>query len=125
MDLAKDKEGPLVLINSDHEINPAAATDLVNMYQNMPKIESGKQMYQMLNTGLMLNRTALEAFHRMIKDFYALKKDAKLVVNGAYRTADEQKQISQSSVGKSDHHSGYLGFRPLPYRQRQNHLPSR
>lgn len=108
MDLAKDKEGPLVLINSDHEINPAAATDLVNMYRNMPKIESGKQMYQMLNTGLMLNRTALEAFHRMIKDFYALKKDAKLVVNGAYRTADEQKQISQSSVGKSDHHSGYL-----------------
>lgn len=102
----KDKQGPLILINSTHEIDPALATDLEKLIDKMPKV-GDKQMYQLLNGNLKLNATALSSFNEMMEAFYAAKQDRSVLVNGAYRSAEDQASLS-TPVGQSDHHSGYL-----------------
>lgn len=103
----KDKRGPLLLINSTHEIDPALATDhLVKLIDKMPRV-GDKQMYQLLNGNLKLNATALASFNEMMEAFYSAKEDRFVLVNGAYRSAEEQANLS-TPVGQSDHHSGYL-----------------
>ncbi len=107
----KDKLGELVLINSTHQYPEleevkTALTDIY-AYRKAHLPESGYSNYQLATSTLMLNHTALEAFHTMMGDFFAVSQNNQVQIYAAFRTHEEQ-EGKTIPAGYSDTHSGYI-----------------
>ena len=113
---ADTQKGPLIIVNEDHRYElfdyengntliPGKVT-LVNMRQNRSEL-NGQNPYQ-VGTGEQMEKTAFEAFDKMMIDYLDYSGDQKIAIGlaNAYRTYDEQAGKS-AAQGYSDHHTGY------------------
>jgi D-alanyl-D-alanine carboxypeptidase len=100
--------GSLILINSEHEYISGSSNN-VNIYENK------NDYYGILNTRLVMNKSALEQFNALMKDYYTQYSDGSFTVSSAYRNVAEQEliyeqavdnNISENKAGYSEHHSG-------------------
>lgn len=107
--------GELILINKDHKYAfPSTATSaLVNMREELAKLED-KNIYAFSKSSkYLLNKTALDAFHAMMITYSEWSEgEDDVIVTTTYRTFEEQESLSNVSstsqrAGHSDHHSGY------------------
>lgn len=110
-------KGPLILVNRTHRyelfdytngnVLLTDAVKLVNIYNNRAEYE-GASPYQVLNRNELMEKTACEAFNRMMVAYFKSsgKQDIAIALNAAYRDYDAQahKNFPQ---GYSDHHTGY------------------
>lgn len=110
------QKGPMIIVNGDHRyelfdyengntlIN--GKVTLVNMRNNRSEL-NGQNPYQ-VGSGEQMEKTAFEAFDKMMIDYLDYSGDQKVAVGlaNAYRTYDEQAGKS-APQGYSDHHTGY------------------
>ena len=117
------QKGPMIIVNKDHRYElfdyengngliPGKLT-LVNMYNNRSTL-GGLSPYQ-VGTSEQMEKTAFEAFDRMMVDYLDYSGDQKIAVGltNAYRTYEEQAGKS-AAQGYSDHHTGYCVALTIP-----------
>ena len=109
--------GNLILVNADHEFRFPETREDVSVYDNK------SSSYKVGDMTVTLSMTAIDAFNKLIDDFYAQTacRDVMIVSGGGYRTEEFQRQLYAKRVetqgaeaaakyvalpGNSEHHTG-------------------
>ncbi|MBQ9080304.1 MAG: D-alanyl-D-alanine carboxypeptidase family protein [Clostridia bacterium] len=108
-DSAKMKQGPLVLVNKDHEYTfPSGLSQLMEIRSSRTKSADGNYAYS-CDYDKLMDSEALTAFNKMMDAFYTSTGNGYALVTAAYRTAEEQNSLGlETKGGYSDHHTGCL-----------------
>lgn len=116
LDKSQSLYGPLALVNDTHEYTFPAEADknLVNIwdYRTAHTNDGDILPYKTSFRTYVMDGAALSAMHRWLTDFHQETDETFACVNSAYRTYQEQKDLSDISSaavapGKSDHHTGF------------------
>ena len=98
-------EGNLILVNYDYAYTFPASTVLLSVTKNKSQYITWEEFE--------LEETTLNAFNALIDAFYAETRCAKVLMNSAYRSFEDQIEIYKSSSagfatepGHSEHHTG-------------------
>jgi LAS superfamily LD-carboxypeptidase LdcB len=99
------------LVNKSHkyDITSGVTDELVKIsdyrLQNTP---DGNYYYE-IGKAEKLNKTAMEAFHLMLKDFVDGGGDKSIMLSTAFRSLKEQEDLhSSTKAGYSESHTGYI-----------------
>ena len=111
MDNEKIGDGPLVLVNNDNEYK-GSGDDLVSVYDI--KDEDGTDSYTVMSADVKLKTDAAKALNEMVKAFAKEKGHDDIVVDGGYRSKEEQQELYDAAEDKSaaakpgcsDYHAG-------------------
>ena len=118
--IADTHSGELVLVNKDHPFIFDNITEIVKKQSNISIYSAKSQSYFVKDINVSLDKTAIEAFNRMMDDYYAQNGNKKnVIVTQGLRTYEEQQamlelKISQfganqtiaQTPGNSEHHTG-------------------
>ena len=105
---SKVHEGELIVVNESHAyVFPTIPTGLVNIYENRTKV-NGTNPYQISYTTYQLQKSAFDAFERMLLKYYEVSEDNSTIITSSYRSYEDQQNLGSSiAEGYSDHHTGY------------------
>ena len=111
MDDAEIGDGPLALVNNDNEYK-GSGDDLVSVYDI--KDEDGTDSYTVMSADVKLKTDAAKALNEMVKAFAKEKGHDDIVVDGGYRSKEEQQELYDAAEDKSaaakpgcsDYHAG-------------------
>lgn len=95
--------GNLLLINRDNAyVFPASVSNIVNLFDNRPYVtlEDGTKVrtFQLRNSNLSLDRTALELLNQMLEDFMVEYQCPDMLVTWAYRSYEDQQDLYEQYV---------------------------
>ena len=109
VDSAQMKQGPLVLVNKDHQYTfPSGVSQLVEIRSSRVKSADGNYAFS-CDYEKLLNAEAMQSFNKMMDAFYVATGNGDALVFDAYRTSEQQDAMGSSTKGGySDHHTGYL-----------------
>ena len=101
--------GELLIVNSQNQYQfPTTSTGLKTIADNRVKFEGVSNTYMVINTAWKLHTAALDALNDMMYKYYELSTDGSVSVSSAYRSYEDQSNLSSSTTaaGYSDHHTG-------------------
>lgn len=112
-------KGSLILVNKEHiyDFNVNPESELVKMEDYVAKDSSGNAVYNLRNSSLLADKTAVDALNSMLKAYMSAPADSGsssgsdriVTVTTAYRSKDTQDAIGSSTKGGySDFHTGML-----------------
>lgn len=96
--------GQLVLVNSENRYT-FPAVQMISIYDNMSKSQSGSIIYSPVNKEFKLQSDAFAALDAMMVKNYEVNEDV-IRIADAYRTMEDQ-EGRDILPGYSDHHTGY------------------
>jgi len=112
--------GELILVNNEHEY-------IFNENKQVNNVEisaSKNDFYNVVNTSMKLQSSAIEQLNNLMKDYYTQYSDASLTISSAYRTKAEQdilysqatyNGVAENPAGFSENHTGYaFNFSVMP-----------
>ncbi len=109
--------GYLILVNGDHKYDFAEADRIVSLYGNDDRSDS----YGLATSSIACREDVLDDLNMMLDAYKAATDDGGSIINSAYRTSDEQREILVSRIesdgeeeaykyvaqpGYSEHHTG-------------------
>ena len=104
--------GTLILVNNDNEYK-GKGEDLVSVYD--VKDKDGTESYTVMSADVKLKKDAADALNEMLKAFAKETGRDDIVVDGGYRSKEEQQELFNAAEDKSaaakpgfsDYHAGY------------------
>lgn len=90
-------KGALVLVNPSHELVYDPENDVMDLYSNRGKLESGASTYKLANTSLKLNEAALKAFNAWMAASYT-QTSGSILVSDAFRTFAVQQDVFEKAL---------------------------